>query len=120
MSPGTTFALQVIMVGIIVLDFVLGVVGAVIYAVHSKKISKKLRLRQYGPPPMSEGDAGGEEPLPLVGPEQEEDPAFGFVGMPRNQRKQYAKSDNRFLVIPPAVPKQNKKRTNMMREGAVQ
>ncbi|ETN80577.1 hypothetical protein NECAME_02322 [Necator americanus] len=110
MSPGTTFALQVIMVGIIVLDFVLGVVGAVIYAVHSKKISKKLRLR----------DAGGEEPLPLVGPEQEEDPAFGFVGMPRNQRKQYAKSDNRFLVIPPAVPKQNKKRTNMMREGAVQ
>ncbi|RCN31262.1 hypothetical protein ANCCAN_22958 [Ancylostoma caninum] len=45
MSPGLTFLLQVIMVGVVVLDVVLGIVGIVVYAVQSKKIAKKLRLQ---------------------------------------------------------------------------
>ncbi|EYC11477.1 hypothetical protein Y032_0050g1934 [Ancylostoma ceylanicum] len=90
MSPGLTFLLQVIMVGIIVLDVVLGIVGMVIYAVQSKKISKKLRLR-----PGASGQAGQKDG-------EGEDPIFGYVGMPR---KNTAKQKQKFVVIPPAVPR---------------
>ncbi|EYC11481.1 hypothetical protein Y032_0050g1934 [Ancylostoma ceylanicum] len=103
MSPGLTFLLQVIMVGIIVLDVVLGIVGMVIYAVQSKKISKKLRLRPGASGQAGQKDGEGEAETPAVfGPEEEEDPIFGYVGMPR---KNTAKQKQKFVVIPPAVPR---------------
>lgn len=37
--------LQVIMFGVIVIDVVLGIVGMVIFAVQSKKLSRKLGLQ---------------------------------------------------------------------------
>ncbi|CAJ0604060.1 unnamed protein product [Cylicocyclus nassatus] len=111
MSPGLTFVLQVLMVGVIVLDIVLGIVGIVIFAVQSKKLSKKLRLRPGGSRPK-EGEA---EEVALVGPEEEEDPVFGFVGMPRNQPRK-GKDCPKFVIIPPAVPRKIKKRTQIMRE----
>ncbi|KAL6737261.1 hypothetical protein Aduo_010918 [Ancylostoma duodenale] len=105
MSPGLTFLLQVIMVGVVVLDVVLGIVGIVIYAVQSKKIAKKLRLQPGGGVQAGqkegEGDAANE-PLLIFGPEEEEDPIFGYVGMPR---KTMTKPKQKFVIIPPAVPR---------------
>ncbi|KHJ84526.1 hypothetical protein OESDEN_15758 [Oesophagostomum dentatum] len=45
-----------------------------------------------------------------------EDPPFGFVGMQRNARRM-TKSMAKFLIIPPAVPRQKKRRTEIMRES---
>ncbi|KHJ93444.1 hypothetical protein OESDEN_06647 [Oesophagostomum dentatum] len=112
-----TLIIQAVMVAVIVLDLMLAIVGFVVLVAQSKTFSRKLGLVNLAVVQEREQEKeGSEEETSMYGPEEEEDPPFGFVGMQRNARRM-TKSMAKFVIIPPAVPGQKKKRTEIMRES---